>query len=670
MDDTMDHPPKHKSPLVAEIPWDARKEAIPFNDVFFDHFFPSLAGKARLMDEFFSDARSGMLATIVNDNIKFERNGDDPDVLLKICVTLMIAGANEVHNGVASLWKQGPSYGFRDYPNFAQYVPKNYFKAFVHAFPFMWADRRYWYMSRNDLPWDVFQPFVNEYNLMRRKMTDVFYMVLDESMSGWRPKTTQTGGLPNITFEPRKPVNLGTMIKNGCECITGMMVYHDMVAGAQQQGSKKYCDMPSHLPRGELIQKHVAEVLRQAEGANVKRGGWIGGDAWFGSVNAAVELKCRLGINSTFIVKQNRNYCPIEVIRSVLLSRYPTRPAGHWAVMKTTISGIDLFLMAYGWSQKGIAFMISTCGTTVRHTVDYRSKFPDGFGNTDSRSYPRPSIAHFLYEFLPLIDEHNKARQNLLALELKWPTRCCWFCLMTTFIGMAVVDVQRWDRNKRRSIPSSALSQNDDGDYDDDNIGSIMMYADLIAKKLRDKTWGYRKCIQPTGRRGVHTDPDYVHPLVRYKKDGKLVNEKGKAFQRYCYVCRLYGDNLNTQWACRDCNMPLCNIARRGEEWACFDEHKKSNDEHDGCHPSVGTRSFIVPVENLKYRQLSKKKTEQTRRDGVERRDNRRPKRARERREEKEPSQVEEEEEEEEDAGATENSTGLRRSSRLRYWAV
>ncbi len=132
---------------------------------------------------------------------------------------------------------------------------------------------------------------------------------------------------------------------------------------------------------------------------------------------------------------------------------------------------------------------------------------------------------------------------------------------MTTFIGMAVVDIQWWDRNKRRSIPSSALSSNEDGDYDDDNIGSIMMYADLIAKKMCDKLWGYCKCIQPTGRRGVHTDPDYVHPLVCYKKDGKLVNEKGKAFQRYCYVCQLYGDNLNTQWACRDCNMPLCNIA-------------------------------------------------------------------------------------------------------------
>ena len=312
--DTMEHPPPNESPMKLNVPWSARKEDIQFNDVFFGHFFPSLCGKAKLMDEFYSDPRCGMSTTIANDKIKFERTGEDPDVLLKICVTLMIAAANEIHSGIASLWKQGRGYGFRDYPNFAQYLPRNYFKAFVHAFPLMWADRQYWYMSRNDLPWDMFQPFLNEYNLLRGKMTDVYYCVLDESMSGWRPKTTPTGGLPNITFEPRKPVNLGTMIKNGCECITGMMVHHDIVMGSVHQGAKKYNDETSHLPRGEQILGHVAEVLRQAEGANVQKGGWIGGDAWFGSVNAAVELKCRLGINSTFIIKQNKNYCPVDVV--------------------------------------------------------------------------------------------------------------------------------------------------------------------------------------------------------------------------------------------------------------------------------------------------------------------------------------------------------------------
>ncbi len=117
-------------------------------------------------------------------------------------------------------------------------------------------------------------------------------------------------------------------------------------------------------------------------------------------------------------------------------------------------------------------------------------------------------------------------------------------------------------------------------------MGSVLKYAGLVAKKLRDKTWVYCTGIQPAGRSGVHTDPDYIHQLVPYKKEGKLVNEKGKAFQRYCYVCQLYGDNTNTQWACKECN----------KEWACYDEHKSSNNEHDGCYRSIGTRSFMVLV--------------------------------------------------------------------------
>ena len=76
------------------------------------------------------------------------------------------------------------------------------------------------------------------------------------------------------------------------------------------------------------------------------------------------------------------------------------------------------------------------------------------------------------------------------------------------------------------------------------------------------KTKWYRTGIQPTGRIGVHTDPNYIYPLVHYKEEEKLMNEKGKAFQQYCYVCQLYGNNLNTQWACKECSMPLCNIAQ------------------------------------------------------------------------------------------------------------
>jgi hypothetical protein len=36
-------------------------------------------------------------------------------------------------------------------------------------------------------------------------------------------------GLLNYTYKPRKPVPLGTMFRNGVECISGILVYQDVV---------------------------------------------------------------------------------------------------------------------------------------------------------------------------------------------------------------------------------------------------------------------------------------------------------------------------------------------------------------------------------------------------------------------------------------------------------
>ncbi len=57
--------------------------------------------------------------------------------------------------------------------------------------------------------------------------------------------------------------------------------------------------------------------------------------------------------------------------------------------------------------------------------------------------------AHMLYEFLPLIVEHNMAWQNSLALEKCWMTKNCWNWIITALLSMAVVDVQCWECNKR-----------------------------------------------------------------------------------------------------------------------------------------------------------------------------------------------------------------------------
>jgi hypothetical protein len=134
---------------------------------------------------------------------------------------------------------QCEAYGLKKYPNFGQYIPVNYFHAFICPFPFVWGEKVYWFKPKNDLPWTMFLPFLQLYNEMQTKITDVHYAILDESMSGWQLKTSKTGRLPNITFEPQKHKNLGTMIWNLAECVTGMIINHDIVQGQAEQAKKK-----------------------------------------------------------------------------------------------------------------------------------------------------------------------------------------------------------------------------------------------------------------------------------------------------------------------------------------------------------------------------------------------------------------------------------------------
>ena len=121
--------------------------------------------------------------------------------------------------------------------------------------------------------------------------------------------------------------------------------------------------------------------------------------------------------------------------------------------------------------------------------MDYLKSVDDVFGNISSTPLPWPSIANFLYEFLPMIDEYNKARQSALVPEEKWATKCCGYWLMTTFIGMAVVDVQWWDctmwlkmlYNTRRTVVQILKLG---ADTDPKDCFNIITMADLIAKPL------------------------------------------------------------------------------------------------------------------------------------------------------------------------------------------
>jgi hypothetical protein len=123
-------------------------------------------------------------------------------------------------------------------------------------------------------PWYQFSGAVEEFNVIQRKrVAGSFWISVDESMSAWKPRTTDKGGLSNISFILRKPKSLGTKFKSSACPITG--------------------------------------VLRFLEIQRVR------GDAWFGSVKTASELAIQ-GFECVLQVKQHHSLYPKEFIDEAL----------------------------------------------------------------------------------------------------------------------------------------------------------------------------------------------------------------------------------------------------------------------------------------------------------------------------------------------------------------
>jgi Transposase IS4 len=554
------------------------------------------------MDEYNSDPRSPYHTTVANDYIKFHDPNDiDPDWIVRQCYLLLIAAVWEGDVGNESLWKKGQSGGRHSYADFGQYVPLNYFKVFQSSCPYMFVNKSLWYEERRNLTWDMFLPVLQQFNEKRKNTLECSMLMLDESMSGWRPKTLKFGGLPNITFEPRKPVPLGTQFRNAAECFTGCLMFQDIVQTSEEQKRKKYFFVNqdaergeiemSHLPGKHKMQAHVAEVLRQVEGAGVVEGGWVGGDAWFGSVMTCVEVMKRHKVHSTFVVKNHHLMFPMGVLHSVLEARHGNRPAGHWVTMTATISGVPIIAMAYAWSQKGVSYFVSTCGNTEVSQVKYESKFEDEWGNTQYKELDRPQLAHFLYEYLPLIDEHNKQRQAILALETRWLTRDPWFRLICTTLGMSVVDMHRLFRHYELKVHNKS---NKDVDY-----VTIVRFSDLICGNLRQWTYQYKRraLLQGVAEHPLTRITDEQGNTVRQPTARQIANGKnvGNPIVLMCFICRRYkikGATVQqqTSWWCRQCHMPICHVARNSEGsrrvLTCLEEHQQSDDQVLGCFKS------------------------------------------------------------------------------------
>ena len=247
---------------------------------FFKNFLPDIKGHGKRADKCLSDKRAGFHGTYESRaDFKVESDGPDPDAKIKLVYQLLIAGATEGVSGTLNMWKKGTSGGRKTYPDFGRYMKLQEFQMIASCLPHLFAEEKHWCRKVGEAPWDVFMPILASCHAKRRQFIKVFFLMLDESMSGWRPKTSKLGGLPNCTFEPRKPVPLGTMLRNGVEAITGILVCQDPSIPIELQRAKKCQGTQSCSPSGRTINAGEAEAMRQAEGAQVQPGGWVGGDA-------------------------------------------------------------------------------------------------------------------------------------------------------------------------------------------------------------------------------------------------------------------------------------------------------------------------------------------------------------------------------------------------------
>jgi len=131
-------------------------------------------------------------------------------------------------------------------------------------------------------------------------------------MSSWKPRTTATGSLPNISFIMRKPKPLGTEFKCTACSITGVMHCLEVQRGKVGMSVQKY-----NATLGATVgcSLRLIEQTIAPEAASLTHG--LRGDAWFGSVKAASAMAVR-GYQCVYQVKGYSTLYPKDFIEDAL----------------------------------------------------------------------------------------------------------------------------------------------------------------------------------------------------------------------------------------------------------------------------------------------------------------------------------------------------------------
>lgn len=164
------------------------------------------------------------------------------------------------------------------------------------------------------------------------------------------------------------------------------------------------------------------------------------GDAWFASVDLAYHSKQTLKADFIGVIKSNSGRYP----KQFLQDKMKNWPGGSHLVLKTTIDGIDLFAIGYKYCKSKVLMFIMTKGAGHTEPGDpYIAKWVDENANQMQRRINRPDVLSFYFSHSNIVDFHNQQRQKELRLEKCWVTQDGYFRIITTLIGITVIDAWR-----------------------------------------------------------------------------------------------------------------------------------------------------------------------------------------------------------------------------------
>ena len=83
VEDVMKLPPQMNVPFGLHIPWTQYPRDMNYTDIFFNHFFPSMQGKAAVLDEFLASPYCSCHTMVANDKIQLHCPEQlDPDFIV------------------------------------------------------------------------------------------------------------------------------------------------------------------------------------------------------------------------------------------------------------------------------------------------------------------------------------------------------------------------------------------------------------------------------------------------------------------------------------------------------------------------------------------------------------------------------------------------------------